>query len=264
MRPLLRLQRSLLAVPSGRNPAFDPLHPASATPRFSGVSVGGNFINLMNAKKGVLNGTPIPVISPGIGVSSQMSGATTEIAFPGAFAAVVELPMTMAMIIEFGAVTGSPGVFQTGTNTGGWDFHINGTTMRITAANVSDNDLTGMTVAAGIPYFAAVSATSAGIKGVLTNLQTGQITTGTHAAQTPGSTNGTITLGENNSTNFTMAAAMTSGAALSAAQLLEWAQDPWSFWYPPTFDLSMMLRAVVGSNFVPHNPWPQIGPLIAQ
>jgi len=39
---------------------------------------------------------------------------------------------------------------------------------------------------------------------------------------------------------------------MSMAQLLEWAQDPWSFWYPRKLDHSMMLRApAVGGGFTP-------------
>jgi hypothetical protein len=47
--------------------------------------------------------------------------------------------------------------------------------------------------------------------------------------------------------------------------LLAVAQDPWSFWYPCTLDLKMMLNAPgIAPSLVPYSPWPQAAPILAQ
>jgi hypothetical protein len=98
----------------------------------------------------------------------------------------------------------------------------------------------GFAPVAGVPYFIAVSGCSSTIVNmVVTNLKTGAINTFTsstsiQAAAAFSATPTVCNSGPGGSLPMQgyVAAAMWSPSFLSMAQLLAWARDPWTFWYP--------------------------------
>jgi len=218
-----------------RPPGFNPLHPASNIIRFSAVPIGGNFVSLMQgAKPGVVTATLLPVIDPQMGAAINFSGTTSRSAFSGAFGAIVESTTTMALIANYQVLSGSPNTLETADNGAGWNLHTNGTSVRLTTEGVADHNLS-LTLTAGVPFFIAISASSAQnlINGVITNLLNGKISKATTTASTPVAGSGNPQINSNLAgSSITIAAAMISGAFLSMSQMLQWAADPWAFWYP--------------------------------
>src|SRR6202035_4103802 len=76
----------------------------------------------------------------------------------------------------------------------------------------------------------------------VTNLKTGSTRTASVACGTTnGTSNGIFVVGNGPALTIasatslaTVSAIMYSSALLAPTQLLAWASDPWSFWYPPT------------------------------
>jgi hypothetical protein len=109
----------------------------------------------------------------------------------------------------------------------------------------------GITLVAGNPYFIAASTSSAAnvTNAIVLNLNTGKIQTGSTTSSTPNAGNGGVQILPNTAgQSFSMAACMVSGAFLRAPALRQWAANPWSFWYPHKFDLTMMLNAPSGGG----------------
>ena len=95
---------------------------------------------------------------------------------------------------------------------------------------------TGITLSVNIPYFVAMSGLGSLHDFVVMNLQTGKLQTGTNAtAFTGGSINTGVFIGGDAGgdtlANY-LAAAMMSFTRTPMTELIEWAKDPWSFWYP--------------------------------
>lgn len=259
-RALLLKRPSPLAFPIG-NPGFDPSHIASGgKPMFSGVAAGSNFVDLFNGKKGNVNPTPSSVIDANIG-PSLVTTAAGFIDYSGILPieSLPTLAVTQAAIFKIGT-NASDGAIM---NYGG----TNGVSLTTSSGGVLDANWMGSTTLAstitlslGVPYFAVASSLSAtGTNFVVVNLTNGQTNSHfTSTASTMLQPNSEVAIGQSIQTgvNFvgSIAAAMTSYGYLSIPQLLQWAQDPWAFWYPRTLDLSMMLSGPSGAPIVIGQP----------
>lgn len=102
---------------------------------------------------------------------------------------------------------------------------------------LSGNNLTTFVASVNTPYFVAASGFSSGtLNWVIVNLASGQIVAESHACSAfPATSMGGQNIIGNNSGQPMLgivAAAMYSPAYMPLTQLLQWAADPWSFWYP--------------------------------
>ena len=180
--------------------------------------------------------------------------ATGSPAPPHAMAAIV-------VPISFGATSK---VLVAGTAGGAaWDISINTNgTFTLVANNggfVTYNSTLVLTL--NSPYFIAISAVAGvGARLVAVNLHTGQVYSQVVASATGGPT-ATTTVASwgkgflNNFNGVNVACTMFGSNALSMPQLLQWAQDPWSFWYPRRFDLASMLKGDAAAGGLNLDDW---------
>lgn len=252
-----------LGFPGGVRPGFDASHAAAKQIKFSGVSRGANFGSILKGTVGSLTGTPTSAINAFCGVATNYSASTMNSAFagfttntPAAFTfAVICVPVTLGgatqLIITDGASGSSAGTQGIGFNgSNKWTVGIGSTPTFIATSSTP-------AVVANTPYFIAVSELGGtGYNIVVSNLRTGQTTSEVVATATAISVwTGTFNVGNQNAANGArvfqglIAAVMCSEGYLSVPQLLQWAQDPWSFWYPRTLDLTQMLVGVSAATF---------------
>jgi hypothetical protein len=166
---------------------------------------------------------------------------------------------TIASIFRVKVVAGA-GSYQNITtfrgNAGLW-LKSTGTALNPNIYIGSDN-VFSITLTSGNAYFIAISGTPvAGNKfsAVVRSLSTGQIFSGSVTIGTSQTTDDSFMyVGEDgNEASFcAIATSMYSRTLLSMPQLLEWAGDPWSFWYPPNLDLADMLAVPPTVPVVPH------------
>jgi hypothetical protein len=245
--PLILPQRKLIARPGGpfafpgTQPGFNPSHPAAAKPLFSGVSMGGNFINLGigagGGARGTIVGSPTPKILPSIGLATLfVASASVQFSFP----ATNFTNYTIAAIVNWlGTNAASQDIAGNDTSSGGV-----GTDLGLSSTGVVSVRLNAVSVASTLPalvanasYLIAASGTSAsGANMMYARLDTGQIFSQFVSSGTSTTANGTLTIGNVGDAsrffNGSIATAMYSNSFLSLAQLTQWAADPWSFWYP--------------------------------
>jgi hypothetical protein len=258
MRPLLKLQNSL-AFPAGRNPCFDPTHPAARAVRLSAIASGGGFINLMNGTpQSSILGTPVAKTLGVIGNCTNFP-SSAGLVMPGASNS--DLSGTAAAIVMFDSLTGGYQIVVSSGNYygSGWCLELYGSSSNLAWGIYGINDIpSGIAISAHVPYFLALSVL-AGVKVdfVAINLVTGAIQTSTVSYSSTQPNEPTTTgykvgcVGGSNLANTlgSIAAVMVSGAYAPLTVLKSWAQDPWSFWYPRQFDLAMALR---GTQAVPN------------
>lgn len=232
------LRGSPLAFPN-RRPRFDPAHPASNNLRFSCVSADGNFINLATGQPASPTGSMPSKMYGSIGGATVCnSNYATVSGLPTASEAAITLaaifvsdgtPTNYGTIVGSSSSTDSYGCALMCANTNQFNARLFGT----------DNYFggTGLLVAGG-PVFVAVSVnlTTLEMNWVACRLDNGLIFSKTSTAnsgtQNPASGTGIVGGGDYNFATGSIAAVASSGAFLSMSQLLQWAADPWSFWYP--------------------------------
>jgi hypothetical protein len=246
---LLFRSKNPLVYPGDRFPGFDPSHPAANGCFFSGIAVSGqkNVINLISGSIGsaivAVNSTPLDgAIGPTI-LPNTAAGTTGGLSY--SIASPATLPFTIAVIGRAPAsVPASIQIFLTTTGTTNLQALTLMSTTGVLRATVNNAaKLSALVPAAGRPFFAACSVTrsvAGSVLFVLAQLDTGQITTDSV------NNNSTIIAGTGlrvgnsfsqlNSFTGLIAAAMMSNAALTLNQLITWAADPWSYWYPPTVE----------------------------
>jgi hypothetical protein len=231
------------------NPGFDQSHIASVNPLLSGVARNGNIISLLSSALGTSNGAGnAPAASMGgmIGPSIYVPN-NGSISFP--YANTAWSAQTMAAIVIFDAQTSANirnimstsaagnagfllGMTTTGASAQAWSYLVGATFTNI-ATGFPSSALIG-----GVPYFFAVSIQNGqAANSVLCRLDTGQMgatSTANAASFTAGDT--TIHIGNRGAntrqTIGRIAAVMHANNYLSQPQLLQWAADPWAFWYP--------------------------------
>jgi len=242
-----------LDFPQGNAPGFDPSHPAaqgiSGVHGFSGVATGNGFANLITGKAGTYslgaNGSFINgIIGPALNWS--VAAQPQYISFPGT--TINDTKVTLATI---GLCTGggAVGVATDFNGGGGWVL----TYGSLLAPNAG-NSASGLTLPTGVPFFLVASQLSAAaVNFVFVNLATGARQTSTVAGQTPLAPTATQLIGSDSTgTGTTMAgyisATMWAPVGLTLTQLVQWSQNPWGFWYPPTVaDLLIFSRATLGA-----------------
>lgn len=227
----------------GIQPGFNKLHPASrgylsATGGASVVCTGTS--NLISVLGGTVTNNSTPTfrmdgyIGPGAvysgsGQSSQITGLPSLSSNNFTLGAIFRADSANASLVN--SIVG----FSSGTliyiGSGG-----------ILELYVGSGHGLQIIVTFGVPYFVAYSSSPLGESAVLTNLNTGQVSTlhstGTPIALSIGSTflvgNFSI-VPSTDYLNGPVAAAMYSSVGLSFYEMVRWANDPWSFWYPQQY-----------------------------
>lgn len=235
--------RNPLAFPTGRRPSFDPTHiaapPLNAPAWASAAVVGNNFLELpsLSAPTGTQPAYSTDGILGPVGVFNN--NAFLTLTYPSSGAA----PGVVAAI--FRPTTSSPVAVM------GQTYGISITSTSIFMSGNSQGDVIGVTVPAvlNVPFFFAASSTgSSGVtRAVAVNLNTGQIYTSTGLAGIGVAGNKAFHLGGFSGNSFVgsiAAAFLGQGYSLSLSQLLAWAQDPWSFWYPDPFNFDYVGSSV--------------------
>lgn len=228
------------AYPAGIKFGFDPSHiaiiPQSTSLMLSAVAMlGGNFVSTRGAV-GTLTGST-SALKPAIGPVSIQSTTGDKVVFT--VPATVFKTVTLAAIVIPATVGGGArGIIETGST--GWRININGSAFRLTLGGIADIT-SGLTLAANVPYFLAVSADTVTANFVVTDLSTGKISSAAVASATATTTtDATLKIGNDSSFElFTgsiacVMAAVGTGTTgrMSLPALKAWAADPWAFWYP--------------------------------
>jgi hypothetical protein len=247
--PFILPRSNFLAYPAGVAPGFDPTHVAANNCRFSGITVPGNYFSLFSGKAGQLPAQPLANIGIDgyIGCFAQCSqlGGGQGVVFSG-------FPATDDKLVTFGAIciqtdtsaqraiirnanAGTTGSFLSMPNSVGGFLCIRASTPNITLTS-------NITPIANVPYFVGASANwnTGAANFVLLRLDTGSILTSsiTGSSGDPTAGDGQYSVGDYSSggtsspSHAKIAAAMYANQFMSSAQLLQWAANPWSFWYP--------------------------------
>lgn len=236
-----------LAYPAGATPGLDPSHVAlrnAPIVRFTGVAMGGSFVEIQQGQPGTLQGAATATFSGLTGPAVRCTANGDYVSFAGLTRAITttEQTLTLAGIFRYVSNAVRSGVLCTSTllNTGYGFGSFNSTPFIIGPGN-SERTFAGLgNFVAGNSYFFVVSNTSGGTTFALSrDLTTGRVTT-TSAAAVTGlfPTNGTYGVGSSPS----LGAASNGVGAIAAAchinkqiglpEMLQWSEDPWAFWYP--------------------------------
>jgi hypothetical protein len=256
---ILPFRPNKLAFP-GTMPGFDPTHPASAgVPQSSVVCQSNNFVNLLTGAPGIISGTAsgaVPICDSLIGPAIRFDGtnvalistprASSNVGVTNYFtaAAIVKmLPFNDQTSYIVATYMGGTGGFGFGLFSGDFSVSI--------FVNGGSSVVISPALTAGHKYFMAVSVAGAvpSANCVIRDLSSGTIftsSTGLAGTTTGTDSNTAVQYGNRDSLargfdNGAIAAGMltySQPSQLSIPQLLQWSQDPWSFWYPQKFDLA--------------------------
>jgi hypothetical protein len=221
-------------------PRFDPRHPASVgiTPSHGicAAVIGSGFMNLITGLGGTNVGAPAQITRPLLGPCFNYNSSARYTQFTG-MQAVADTAWTMASIfISTNANGGICGSSTVHTALGGVSMYNNAGAFAF--ANGTNGNGTGITITANIPYLiiATGTSTNGSMNYAQTRLDTGAVVTSLNqssGAQTASA--GIYEVGDNANQGASIgpvAAFMYAPARISVAAMVQWAQDPWSFWYP--------------------------------
>ena len=278
MPAILPFRPNRLAYP-GSSPGIDFSHIAmkGMQTAFSVVPNGANFFNYASAQAGtVANGTPTYSLYGSVGPNVYF-GTSQWITF--ANQSTAKATVNMACIATFTSTSGFRPFFCNSTDSSkGIDYCIlSGITV---AFRNGDNVTLVASPATNVPYFIATSSyhpaagapISYSLNAVVVNLLTGQVFTkvASNTSGGPTAANGSFVLGTDatpNAVGAYIAAAFlgtsTGTSLLSIPELLQWAQDPWSFWYPQTVDFASSLAPSQGAAATPTWGLDQFDPFYA-
>ncbi len=266
-----------LAFPVGRAPGVDLGHIA-----FNGVGnsnslkhlvlsavanpAAAGFLRLNNTygtdpNLGTQSGSATAGVDKAIGSfwNSATSGGAQKYQWAMSASTIgnVALPATLAVICR-PTSTATSLALSIGASSGiavaGLVINTTGTCVDFNFGN-QNNNFTSLVVTANQPYLMIVSVVAAlGVmNGLLLNLATGKVLTQTLASSAGGGNcfaGGNINIGNwvlSNTLSFpgSIAAAMIIPKFMSINDMLVWAQDPWSFWYPTVLAPSLYVGATV-------------------
>jgi len=223
----------------GRAPGFDPSHVASrGIGPNRGISAIATFSNVMVSLSG--SGTSAASIAePVDSLIGPVVGSAGGINFTGQSTASISAK-TLAGIFRVTSLTGS---YQNLIQDNFADALLIQPAENLSFYASGDNPIPNpAALVAGRAYFVAASASGTKINCVVVDLATGRIYLNSVSEGTGlNAPSGTIEFDNGSAASF--AAGMVGYNYLSLQQLQQWAQDPWSFWYPRTLDLSMMLKS---------------------
>ena len=226
--------RKPLAFPGGR-PGFDPTHIAAPGTLLSAVISGKNALNVSpttfaSARVGTISGSPTFGIDGVIGPNASGFSGSDYISFTSAAQTAVNGTMA-AIVYSPGGVNN--GIFAVDNHDGP---AIAGFSNTLFITGGLGDSTSGLAFPTGWSFVVA-SISGSAVSFLILNLSNGQTTTSftTYNTVPTGSTAYWIGVEPKYSTAWPgkIAAVMHSSAYMSIPQLLEWAKDPWSFWYPP-------------------------------
>lgn len=245
LRPLAK--QNPFAFPN-RRPGFDPSHPAakgiSPGVGFSAVAHSQGLVNLLTGKPPTLGVSAVPNVIDSLGPCFAPTAATSNVGatFSGQRNGSDANAWVFAGIVR---PTSTNSVELISAEDGSADFHVrvNATTgLDFEGASGGAIVSTAINIVANTPYFVAVSGISTGSNNIFflaVNLNTGaiQLNIVNDAVASGGAgTEVIISGGPSNSAAVSfggrIAAVMWAPTCLRPGELLRWAQDPWSFWYP--------------------------------
>lgn len=239
MPPVL-LKPERFRFPGNALPGFDPAHPAgrpgfASNIVFSGVLRPGRAFNLTP----IAPGRPFNSLGATYPVHNVIGPTIKWGAFVGqlTIGGVSNIPnMTSGTLAAIFLAGGSIVVALNDGGSTGASFVLNGKKFGLNSGSVGGQTTSDMFSADGDPVFAAASwtNTTGNANFVCRNLQTGRVVLDVGTLPNFGAATGTVTMkcGSAAAANLGFAAVMASYAGLSAAELLKWSEDPWSFWYP--------------------------------
>lgn len=237
-RALLLKRPSPFAFPGG-NPGFDPNHVASSNVRFSAVAAGASFRSLLNGAGGTPTGT-VAALDGAIGPCVTFRDSTSDAVNFSGTAQALPSSCTMAAIFNVAFTNSFNGIVSTGN--GSWCLCQRG---NFEIFNGNTEVSSGIGVGNGPTLFIG-SANASTVNFLVKRLDTGTVITASIAGSAATGTEGNYSIGNftgGNAFSGSIATAMYAANFMSLPQMLQWAQDPWGFWYPRTFDISMLLTA---------------------
>jgi hypothetical protein len=269
MSSLLMRRANRLAFPGGK-PGFDPSHPAASSAAFSYVAQGGTFVSLLTGKSLTVTNvgdTIVPNITGPLGPGVNFpTAAGTSYCSNGAGVASnnpANPPlMTWAAIATTGpSFSGTQAIACNSAD--GAAFY--GSILRLDGGPAlalifpgSMDTASTLAPAANTPYFFAVSYDGNNVNFLMLNISTGKLLTQvvSAGAHSPNAFVGNpmfaignyVSNGTANSFSSewggTIGAVALMARAMPMQELMQWAADPWAFWYPRKFDLGMMGRVI--------------------
>lgn len=200
---------------------------------YSASKGGTAFVNTGGFTSGVTDGYMGNV------VSSSATGTTNRMTLSGQ-AAVTDSTITMAAIVKFTSTATTQAIWCLGdSGSVGWVIQSNAGTLELAPAPFTTAASSGVAFSTNTPYFCAASGQSANTNFVVKNLITGLArTANATTAMTATASNGNYVIGnygnDANSIAGSVACVMaaTGTPILGQKELLQWADDPWSFWFP--------------------------------
>jgi hypothetical protein len=263
MRPALLLKRRGLAYPGWLQSGFDPSHPASSNLMYSGVARNGSFV-------GLAAGNPKPpfqgagfssamdgVIGPSLGCGST-TGTANELHALGLGGTPTQA--TIAGIARFSNLSTYNGIFGDSFSDDVVGLFVD-TTSKLMMRISGTNTVSSLAMTAGVPYFCVASVNqSTNINFLLLRLDNGSVQTqAVGVSLTMAASTASYLIANWAQLNFGMtgnlAAVMYNHSYMSMPQLLQWAQDPWGFWYPTTagivgFDAELVAAAAISDSLL--------------
>lgn len=223
--------------------------------RFSGIATpGGSFIDLSSGKQATtINSTVTGIVDGTIGPSCKFPNTFSGLGF-STFPSITDSTKTLAAIIRFT----SNGVIQEiiaenpNFNTG-WGFFIR-TNNTVSSCCGAAGTTTTLTLTSGVPYFIIVSSNTVTQNYLIKRLDTGSVQTLTaSAAQTPNATTGPVAVGNIYTTGSRnvpgpIASVMSSTQYMTLPMMIQWAENPWSFWYPTRLNIPSSTGIVISSG----------------
>jgi len=237
---MLRLKNPL-AYPGG-NSGFNSAHPAAYRCRVAAIASSSGFMSSLFGATPTYIGTISETINSFGPATNLITGA--RITYPIVSESVATSGVTFSAILTPITVSTAATIIccgNDGTSNQSVQFNMNSGLLRIYDGNATIAST--ITLVAGNTYFVAASYNGVAANFIALNLATGQLYTSVvSTAGTLGSTTGDpFAIGNRNTVltspiNSWLSAVSYTARALPLRQLLQWAQAPWDFWYPRTFD----------------------------
>lgn len=242
-RSILQPRRGMLSYP-GTRAGFDPGHLVADGIRYSGVPIEANFLNLLSGLPAIRSssstvvGRPDGVLGPTFtynngGVSITVPNQSTD----------NDTRLTVAWIWRPTIIANGPMFCNDGLGTNG--FYVGssgggGASGRMLFQAIQPNTFrqanANCDFASGMPLFSIISMDgTTTMNMVQRNLETGVVKTFVTTGVAPTAPSGTYRIGSAagaHMNNALLAAVMLSSRYHPMSNLLKWADDPWSFWYP--------------------------------
>ena len=239
---LLFPKSNLFAYPGG-NPGFDPSHPAIGTYTFSAVPMNNTFVDIKTGGVFTSYGSPLPtatitgITGPAVNFTTTSSQYLSRSGYPSAS----NYPPinTVAAIVTFNSIGTTQSIFCTtnGSSRGTLLTILNNGMIKLESP-IGGWQASTFTLTANTPYFILCFFRNLSYIFIAVNLNTGklQYSTANNGVNVFPSMTGVYQIGVFRDTNYyadmKLSAIMCSNAIFTIDKLMQWAQDPWGFWYP--------------------------------